>query len=377
MRTLSRYLWREIIAASAFVLVALLALFAFFELINQLEDVGRGGYQMQHALMFVGLSIPARAYELMPIAALIGTVYALSKLAANSEFTIMRVSGMSTWRLATAVLTVGLGFVALTYAFGEVVAPPAERLAQTIRLAATGTSKAQEFRSGAWVRDVVRAADGSVERLRFVNVRQVRSDASAEGWRIYEFDRDFRLLSISTAQTGSYLTGQGWMLRDVIETRLPPVASAAAAGAVPRTSIVREAQRVWSSELTPEIFGVVLVQPERMGIVTLTQYIRHLTDNRQRTDRYEIAFWNKLLYPIAVLVMMALALPFAYLHVRAGSVSLKIFSGVMIGVLFYMLNKLFSHLGLLNNLPPVAVAALPSVVMLLVAMASLYWIERR
>jgi lipopolysaccharide export system permease protein len=227
------------------------------------------------------------------------------------------------------------------------------------------------------VRDVVRAADGSVERLRFVNVRQVRSDASAEGWRIYEFDRDFRLLSISTAQTGSYLTGQGWMLRDVIETRLPPVASAAAAGAVPRTSIVREAQRVWSSELTPEIFGVVLVQPERMGIVTLTQYIRHLTDNRQRTDRYEIAFWNKLLYPIAVLVMMALALPFAYLHVRAGSVSLKIFSGVMIGVLFYMLNKLFSHLGLLNNLPPVAVAALPSVVMLLVAMASLYWIERR
>jgi lipopolysaccharide export system permease protein len=134
---------------------------------------------------------------------------------------------------------------------------------------------------------------------------------------------------------------------------------------------------LWPSELTPAIFGVVLVQPERMSIFNLTQYIRHLADNRQRTDRYEIAFWNKVIYPLAVLVMMALALPFAYLHVRAGSVSLKIFSGVMIGVLFYMLNKLFSHLGVLNSLPPVAVAVIPSLVMLSVALTALYWIERR
>jgi lipopolysaccharide export system permease protein len=144
-----------------------------------------------------------------------------------------------------------------------------------------------------------------------------------------------------------------------------------------KTEILHDPQRLWASDLTPDIFGVLLVQPERMGLSALVQYIRHLSDNRQSSDRYEIAFWSKLFYPLAILVMMALALPFAYLHVRAGGVSLKIFSGVMIGVGFYMLNKLFAHIGLLNTWPPIAVAALPSLVVLSFALSALYWIERR
>jgi lipopolysaccharide export system permease protein len=140
---------------------------------------------------------------------------------------------------------------------------------------------------------------------------------------------------------------------------------------------VREASRAWPSELKPDIFGVMMVQPERMAGWDLAQYISHLAENRQQTDRYEIAFWSKLTYPLAVLVMMALALPFAYLHVRAGGVSLKIFTGVMIGVAFYGLNKLFAHVGLINTWPPILVATLPSLVVLSLAMGALYWIERR
>lgn len=388
MKTLQRYLWREITAATLFVLVALLSLFAFFELINQLDEVGRSGYVLSTALTFVLLKMPALASELMPIAALIGTIYALSKLAANSEFTVMRVAGMSTRRLAGAVLRAGLVLVLFTYLFAEFVAPPAEALAQRVRLSAIGTTIAQQFRSGVWVRDVVRDDTGQVQRLRFVNVGQVRPDASVHGWRIFEFDADYRLRSMSTAESGRYLRAEheddavargqgGWRLTQVVETRLPRVANEASAPTEAHTEIVRRAEMLWHSELTPEIFGVLLVQPERMAALNLWQYIRHLVDNRQQTGRYEIAFWNKVIYPLAVLVMMALALPFAYLHVRAGTVSLKIFTGVMIGVLFYMLNKLFGHLGLLNTWPPVVVATLPSLVMLSVALSALYWIERR
>jgi lipopolysaccharide export system permease protein len=114
-----------------------------------------------------------------------------------------------------------------------------------------------------------------------------------------------------------------------------------------------------------------------MAAVELVRYIAHLSANRQQTEPYEIALWNKVFYPLAIVVMMMLALPFAYLHVRQGSVSLKIFAGVMIGVLFYMLNKLFAHLGLLHTWPPLAVAVLPSLVVLAVALGALYWIERR
>ena len=378
MRTLRRYLTREVASATGFVLFALLALFAFFDLINELGDIG-SGYRLRNAFTFISLSLPSRTYELMPIAALIGTIYALSKLASNSEFTIMRVSGMSTRRLAATIIRVALVFIALTYLFGEFVAPPAERLAQRLKLQATGRG-VESFRSGVWVRDAVTGADGQVERWRFVNVQQVRPDATLQGMRVFEFDRDFRLRAIGTAAGGHFVVdakGPAWVLDQVVETRLPVVAAEDTAPTALHTEIVSEARRRWTSELTPEIFGVLLVQPERMAAIDLVQYIRHLTANRQQTDRYEIALWNKVFYPLAILVMMMLALPFAYLHVRAGSVSLKIFTGVMIGVTFYMLNKLFAHLGLLNTWPPIAVAALPSLVVLSVALGALYWIERR
>lgn len=383
MRTLRRYLWREIAGATIFVLLSLTGIFALFDMINQLGEVGRAHYQFLGALLFVGLLTPSHTYELMPIAALIGTIYALSKLAANSEFTIMRVSGMSTLRLAQAVLGVGLGLVVLAYVFGEFVAPPSENLAQRFKSRAIGAAIGQEFRSGVWVRDLVHGMEGEPDRMRFVNVARVNPDGSVDNWRIFEFDPQLRLRSMSTATRGTYVPGQGWLLSNVVDTRLPPVDTQGASSEHPNgeypgvAEVVREPERLWRSELTPAIFGVLLVQPERQSVLSLVRYINHLTENHQRTDRYEIALWKKLFYPIVCLVMMALALPFAYLHVRAGTVSLKIFAGIMIGVLFYALNKLFSHLGLINTWPPVLVAGMPAIVAVLCAAGALYWVERR
>jgi lipopolysaccharide export system permease protein len=377
VKTLRRYVWREIAASTWFVLVALVALFALFDLISQFDDVGRAGYRISQALAFVALLMPSRTYELMPIAALIGTIYALSKLAANSEFTIMRVAGLSTRRLAITILQIGASFVVLTYLFGEAVAPSAEDLARRLKLRATGSTLAQEFRSGVWVRDAITGDHDGQPRLRFVNVEHVNTDTSVAHWRIFEFDDTLRLRSVSTADIGRYVRGQGWNLSNVIETTLPALVAGETSLTSQHTEVNREAQRLWRSGLTPEIFGALLVQPERMGALNLSRYIRHLAENRQRTDRFEIAFWNKLFYPLAILVMMVLALPFAYLHVRSGTMSFKVFSGIMIGVVFYTMNKLVSHLGLLNTWPPIVVAALPALVVLSVALAALYWVERR
>ena len=377
MNTLRRYLWREVSASTGFVLLALVALFALFDVIKEFDDVGRAGYRAGQALAFVALLTPSRTYELMPIAALIGTIYALSKLAANSEFTIMRVAGLSTRRLAQTILQIGAGFVVLTYLFGEAVAPSAEDLARRLKLRASHAALAQEFRSGVWVRDAIADGGDGTPRLRFVNVDRVNTDTSVLRWRIYEFDQAMRLRSVSTAASGSYLRGVGWNLSDVVETSIPALVASDEAQTSQHTEVIHEAQRLWHSGLTPEIFGALLVQPERMGALNLSRYIRHLAENRQRTDRFEIAFWSKMFYPLAILVMMALALPFAYLHVRSGTMSLKVFCGIMIGVIFYALNKLFSHLGVLHTWPPIVVAALPSLIVLTVALSALYWVERR
>lgn len=357
MKIYRRHLAREIFAATALVLLAFLALFAFFDLVYELEQVGRSGYQIHHALMFVALSLPGRIYELIPIAVLIGSMYALTNLARHSEITVLRASGMSTRRMVWSLWRVGIGFALLTFVFGEFVAPPAEKAAKQLRLSATSAAVAQEFRSGLWVRD---------ERY-FVNVRTVMPDLRLRGVRLYEFDSNKELRSVSDAEEAQFRAPDTWQLSKVVQTRFNERGS----------SVVRLPSLDWHSTINPEMVSVVMLVPERMSALTLISYMRHLIENRQASDRYELALWKKVSYPLASLVMLLLALPFAYLQDRAGGVSIKVFTGVMLGIGFHMLNGLFSSLGLINSWPPVISAFTPSMVFLMIAGGLLWWIEHR
>jgi len=372
---MGRYLRREILGSVAFVLVGFLALFAFFDFINELDDIGRGGYKLQHALAFVGLGLPSRIYELMPIAALIGTIYALAQFAAHSEFTAMRAAGLGRRRALGAILTVGVWMSLATAVVGELITPPAEKVAQNVRLSAIGATVAGEFRSGLWVKDTLKDADGNVQRMRYVNIGELMPDTTLRAVRIFEFDREFRLVELLSAARGRFVPPQAWVLENAEQTLFEPVRVADNAVAL-RTQRSRLAQRTWVSELNPDIVGVLMLVPERMSAWNLAQYVEHLRDNQQRADRYEIALWKKLVYPLAVIVMMTLALPFAYLQARAGGIGYKVFAGIMLGVAFHFLNGLFSHLGLLNTWPAWLAACVPSVVALALAMAMLAWVDR-
>ena len=357
LKVFERYLAREIYAATALVLAAFLMLFAFFDLIHEFEYLGRGGYQLQHAIGFVLLTMPGRVYELFPIAVLIGTLYALTLLARHSEITVLRTSGLSTAALLKALARIGMVFIALTFVFGEFIAPTAERAAQELRLKAMSSVVAQEFRSGLWVKD----------EMSFVNVREVLPDTRLRDVRIYQFDKEHELRSISEAAEGEYLPPQSWRLTNVVETVFENDTA----------KVVHLPEMVWHSALNPDILSVLLVVPERMSFVNLFLYIRHLEENQQNAQRYVIALWKKLVYPLAVLVMMALALPFAYMQDRMGAVSIKVFAGIMLGITFHMLNGLFSSLGVINSWPPFFSAITPSALFLVAAAGMIWWVERR
>ncbi len=357
MKVYQRYLAKEIYLSVLFVMVAFLALFAFFDLMAEIDDIGRGGYKIHHALLYVLLTLPGRVYELFPIAVLIGTLYALTLLARHSEITVLRASGMATGSLLGTLGQIGIAFVVLTFLFGEVVLPPSERAAQQLRLSATSSVVAQEFRSGLWVRD---------EKV-FLNVKTVLPDTTLRGIRMYEFDERWVLRSISEAEEGRFVRPDKWRLTEVVQTSFLG----------DRTAVTRLPERLWKSTLSPEVLSVLLVAPERMSLSNLNTYIHHLSENQQRTERYEIAVWKKLIYPLASLVMMALAVPFAYMHDRMGAVSLKVFAGIMIGIGFHALNGLFSNLGVINSWPPVVAALTPSLAFLATAAMMLWWVERR
>lgn len=357
MKILHRYLAREIYASTAFVFAALLSLFAFFDLIHELGDLGKGNYRLPQIMGFVALNLPGHVYELFPIAALIGTLFALAQLSAHSEFTVMRVSGMSTQRFALSLMQTGMVFVLLTLLFGELITPGAERMAEQLRLKATSSVVAQEFRSGLWLKD-----DQS-----FVNVREILPDTTLLGVKIFEYDSGYRLKTVSYSERGHYEEEGRWLLEDVTQTHFEGE----------HTTVGKLPQLAWKSVLNPDILSVLLVVPEQMSAWNLYQYVVHLRENKQKTTRYEIALWSKLAYPFATLVMMIFALPFAYHQTRSGGIGGKIFLGIMVGLSFHLLNRIFAHLGLLNDWPPLFSASFPAIAFLSVALGMIWWTERR
>lgn len=353
-----RYLMRETLAAVLLVLVAFLALFAFFDLINELRSVGNNGYQLQHALIFVALSLPGLIYELIPIAALIGTLYALTTLARHSEITVLRASGLATRDLLLTLFRVAGLLALVTFLVGEGLVPFSERMAQEMRARAMSRVIAQQgFESGLWIKD----------GRSFINIRQAMPDASLHGVRIYKFNEASALESVTDAEEATFVPPGHWLLRGVVRTVLEGETS----------HVEREASGEWNSAVNPDLLSVLMVAPERMSLYGLVNYTQHLIDNHQKTERYEVAIWKKLFYPLAALVMVALALPFGYSHNRVGGGSLKMFAGVMLGILFYALNGLFSNLGVINSWPPLASATVPSAIFLLTAFGMLWWVERR
>jgi lipopolysaccharide export system permease protein len=386
MTVLQRYFAVSIAQMVGFVLLAFLALNAFFDLTNQLTMVGNHGYGLQHVFLYVLLRVPYHVYEVMPIAALIGTIITMAQFAASSEFTIMRASGMSTRLAAWMLFKIGIVLVLVAFVFGELIAPRTAPIAERMRLSARGSTVSQGFVSGMWTKDVVRTegVTGKVSGSRFFNVRQFSNDGRLMDVRLYEFDTDFRMRSLITAARGTYKGSNTWRLEEVTETVFSNTASQAAATAV-LSNYGQDTSHVTTrklagmdliSEITPKIISVSASDPDRMSANELAVYARHLSENKQENERFKIAFWKKLFGPLAIFVLMALALPFAYLQTRSGGVSIKIFAGIMLGVGYMLVDSLFAHLGLLSAMPAVLTAIAPSLVFLGLALFALWRVER-
>jgi lipopolysaccharide export system permease protein len=362
MNIFNRYFWQETSVSVLMVMLGLLGMFSFFDLIQELDSLGRGNYGINNMLAYVILSVPGHIYDVAPVAVLIGMMYSLGALAKNSELIVMRVSGLSLPQIGFALMKVGLLFTLITFIVGELITPISEKMAQRTRIQATNSVIAQDFQSGLWIKD----------GKSFVNVQTVLPDATLLNLRIYEFDDSFKLRSISNAKQGKYIN-EKWGLSDVTQTQFSYKKDIKQNSV--RTTFFKKAN--WISLIKPELLNVLLVQPEKMSAWNLYSFIQHLSRNNQRTARYEMALWSKMTYPIACMVMVILALPFGFFQQRSGSASTKIFIGISLGVVYQILNRVFVHLGVLNDWSPIVSATSPTLLFLAAALALVFWIERR
>ncbi|MEO2219036.1 LPS export ABC transporter permease LptG [Chromobacterium vaccinii] len=358
MKLIHRYIISTLTQSTLFTLLALLGLYGFFDLLGEVPALGTGTYTASVMATYVALLAPGHAYELMPLAVLIGGMVAMTQLASSSEYTVIRTSGVTLGQIAATLLKFGLGFAVLTILLGEFVSPWAMQEAERTKLTATHSIVAKEFRSGTWVKD----------NQNFINVHEMLPDNTLLGIRIYTYDQDFRLERTRIAERGTFSKqDRSWQLENVKETVL--AADHTISNAYPALK--------WKSIIEPEILSVLLVVPEQMSAHNLLTYIEHLKKNKQQTQRYEIALWSKLFYPLACISMALVALAFTPQQRRHGQLGIKLFAGICLGVTFHFVNRLFGHLGLLYDWNSILSATLPTLIFFLGGIGIIAKQERR
>jgi lipopolysaccharide export system permease protein len=369
MRTVRRLLYRDIVWSVGFVAVAFLSLFYFIDFVDELDDIGRNGYTLLHAALSSALEVPGHFYELAPICVLIGTIYAMARLAQSSEYTILRTGGLGPARALSLLALLGLFFGAVTFTIGDYVSPLSER--EAVLLKASFRGGLALGRAGAWLKE--RHVSDGAERAVSINVQRTAANGELEGIRIFEQDNEGRLRTRIEARNGRVGRDRVWQLQDVERTDWPTPDQAATGASI---AVRRSATLDWPSTLSASVVAAAVLPVSTMSTVELYQYSTHLGDQEQASQRHEILFWKKALYPFACLVMVALALPFAYLHARAGGVSLKVFGGIMLGISFVLLNNVSGHLGMLRNWAPWVAASAPGLIYLALSLAAFTWLVR-
>lgn len=351
MSIIERYLMRALFSGTAMVLLILLSLSLFFTFVAQLEDMGKGDYGLLQIIEYVLLRIPQMAYEIFPLAVLMGTLFGVGALAGTRELVVMRAAGFTPSRFIRAMLMGGLLLVGVCYVLGDYVAPQALNMAQDLQAAALNGKHTARIEGEVWVRD------GN----RFINIRRLINSKLIAGVSIYEFNQDHRLQWSGWADHAR-IEADGWRLYGFSSTRFD----------TPELRSQHQDEYFWRTQVSADILNLFALKPEMLSTFGLYRYIAYLRDNGLQTSEYALAFWHKVVTPITVLVMILLALPFLFGPLRDVGTGQRILAGIGVGLFYYLLNAGIGGVGQVAGVNPALSAWLPTV---LLGMAA--WIGMR
>ena len=353
MNLLDRYVIRAVLGGVSIVLIVLLTLGAMFLFAGQQDDIGQGTYTAVDALWFVLLQVPQQVYELMPIAVLIGSLLGLGQLARGSELTVMRAAGISVWRIAGSVAMAGALLMPLAVLCGEFLAPPLQALASQQKALAKFSNISFASKGGAWVRD------GNL----LINVMEQSGNAEFGGMRIFELTPDHSLQSVASASTATVQPDGKWKLSSYSRTRF--------GGETVEAD--KEANRMFETRVGGDFLELTVTAPRQLATAVLWNLMRHLRENGLDTTPQEFAFWSRIARSIAIIFAALLAVPFVFGSLRAAGSGSRTLVGVLIGMTFFLVQRMLESGALVFDASPIVLAWTPTV---LLATAAVVFIAR-
>ncbi len=342
-RILDRYLGRWTLQGFFLVLSLLLVVFSFFELLVQVNDIGKGNYRLADAFRYVGLTLPRRAGDLLPMAALLGGIVALGLLADRRELTAMQAAGVSPRRIAAAVLTTGLFLTAGGILWFEFVSPPLDQEARFLKSRAIAGREVWLQKQGFWLRHA-----GAYVRVG----RTGPGEGRAAEIERYEIDASGRLVRFLHAPRAAIEPSGDWVLHEVRIKRFED------------DRIVEEEEQELrlAAVLLPRQLAVLELPPDSLSLSDLRRLIAGLEARRENAKPYALAFWQKVCQPLTTAALMLLALSFVFGPTRTRTAAQRIFAGMLTGVAFSLLSQILGHLGLLYGWPPLMTTVVPALV---------------
>ncbi len=347
---LSGYLMRSILISTLLVLVVLLALAGLFEFIGQIDNL-QGEFGVPQALMYAGLRLPQLAFEMLPIAVLIGSLLALGALATHSELVVMRTAGLSVTQLAGMVALSGFVLMVVTALIGEFIGPPLDYFARNLRNETRLEQDSQELGNSAWVKD------GNM----ILHLQRVTSEFEFGRIYVFQFDDKDELRSIAQAENSGIDDADQWILENYRETRFVDDA----------VDIVESPLEVESFSIKGDMLGITLVKPVSLSARGLLSYISYLKRNDLSSVRYEMELWSRIASTAAVVIMPVLALAFVFGSLRSAGAGSRLMVGVMIGLGYFLASETLANSGQVFDLDPALVTSLPTLALMLVTLFAL------
>jgi lipopolysaccharide export system permease protein len=341
---------RTILAMTALVLVVLLALAGLFEFIAELDDT-QGDYQTPRVILYTVLRLPQLAFEMLPVAALIGSLLGLGALAANSEIVVMQSAGLSIRKLSGMVAMTGFVLLVFTGLLGEFIGPPLDYFARNMRMEARYQKDDDRLGNATWVRD------GPV----VLHLERVSSEFEFGSVYLFRFNEDNGLASIARAENSGIDKDDRWILENFRETRFEGDG----------VQVVESSVAVESFDINAEVLGISLVKPQSLSGRGLLSYIAYLRRNSLDARRYETELWYRVARTATVIIMPILALAFVFGSLRTGGSGGRLMIGVIIGLAYYLASEMLANSGQVFNFDPAVIAWLPSAVLAIVTLYAL------
>ena len=294
--------------------------------------------------------MPEVAYNQASPVILLGCVLGMGHLATTNQLLVFRISGASILRITGTTLKNALIFVIAIIAIGEAIAPMSSNFAELGRSNALGNNFVSTSQEGFWIRD----GDN------FINVKKNIDGKLFSGITVIKVNSSNKIESVIKSENavfdGNSLDMSGTEIFSIDDSSV-----------FDNISLKERNSYNKTVSFDQDLIDSLEKDSKDLTTWTIIKQIQFLSDNKLRSEVFEVELYKRLIKPVTLVAMILLAMLFIFGSTRDITLGRKIFFGVALGLSFEMLSRIAGAMALSFDFNPLMSAIIPSTLVLIIS----------